>query len=67
MGNYNFQQKCIGRMRFSKTLAKIKQAMDFGKNVIPSLLQEGKSIYVYDFNSNKFPGINDSEKAIGAM
>lgn len=61
MGNYIFNKNILVDALF-KDACKEKTNHDFGKNVIPSLLQEGKKIFVYDFNSNKFPGINDSEK-----
>lgn len=61
MGNYIFNRNILVDALF-KDACKEKTNHDFGKNVIPSLLQEGKKIFVYDFNSNKFPGINDSEK-----
>ena len=35
---------------------------DFGKNVIPMMLNEGKRIYVYNFNDNAFPGMSDRER-----
>ena len=35
---------------------------DFGKNVIPMLLEEGKNIYIYNFAENEFPGITDAER-----
>lgn len=61
MGNYIFNRNILVDALF-KDACKEKTNHDFGKNVIPSLLQEGKRIFIYDFNSNKFPGINDSEK-----
>lgn len=61
MGNYIFNKNILVDALF-KDACKEKSRHDFGKNVIPSLLEEGKKIFVYDFNSNKFPGINDSEK-----
>lgn len=61
MGNYIFNRNILVDALF-KDACKDKTNHDFGKNVIPSLLEEGKRIFVYDFNSNKFPGINDSEK-----
>lgn len=61
MGNYIFNKKILVDALF-KDACKEKSRHDFGKNVIPALLEEGKKIFVYDFNSNKFPGINDSEK-----
>lgn len=61
MGNYIFNRNILVDALF-KDACKDQTSHDFGKNVIPSLLQEGKRIFIYDFNSNKFPGINDSEK-----
>lgn len=61
MGNYIFNKNILVDALF-KDACKEKSRHDFGKNVIPALLEEGKKIFVYDFNSNKFPGINDSEK-----
>lgn len=61
MGNYIFNRNILVDSLF-KDACKDKTNHDFGKNIIPSLLEESKRIFVYDFNSNKFPGINDSEK-----
>lgn len=61
MGNYIFNKNILVDALF-KDACKEKSRHDFGKNVIPSLLEEGKKIFIYDFNSNKFPGITDSEK-----
>lgn len=61
MGNYIFNKNILVDALF-KDACKDKSRHDFGKNVIPSLLEEGKKIFIYDFNSNKFPGISDSEK-----
>lgn len=61
MGNYIFNKNILVDALF-KDACKEKSRHDFGKNVIPALLEEGKKIFVYDFNSNKFPGITDSEK-----
>lgn len=35
---------------------------DFGKNVIPNMLQKGKKVFIYDFSTNTFPGMSESEK-----
>lgn len=35
---------------------------DFGKNVIPMLLEQGKNIFVYNFATNEFSGITDAER-----
>ena len=43
--------------------AKIENSShDFGKNVIPMLLNEGKNIYIYNFNDNKFAGMTEAER-----
>lgn len=61
MGNYVFDKHVLVDSLF-KDACKEKTKHDFGKNVIPSLLSEGKQIFVYNFNENMFPGINESEK-----
>ncbi len=35
---------------------------DFGKNIIPKMLNDGKRIYVYDFSQNEFTGMTASER-----
>ena len=60
MGNYIF-----GKDELLSALEKDNKIQesnhDFGKNVIPMMLNEGKNIYVYNFASNSFPGMTDSE------
>ena len=61
MGNYIF-----GKDELLSALEKDNKIQesnhDFGKNVIPMMLNEGKNIYVYNFASNSFPGMTDSER-----
>lgn len=61
MGNYIFSKNILVDALF-KDACKENSNHDFGKNVIPTLLEEKKKIFVYDFMQNKFPGITDSEK-----
>lgn len=61
MGNYVFNKDILVDALY-KDARKEKTNHDFGKNVIPSLLEEGKRIFVYNFNKNEFPGISDSER-----
>lgn len=61
MGNYIFEKPILVDALF-KDACKENSKHDFGKNVIPSLLEEGKKIFIYNFNDNCFPGISDSEK-----
>lgn len=60
MGNYIFEKNILVDSLF-KDACKEVTSHDFGKNVIPSLLEEGKKIFVYNFNENMFPGISESE------
>lgn len=61
MGNYIFDKNILVDALF-KDACKEDSRHDFGKNVIPALLEENKNIFVYNFNDNKFPGMTDSEK-----
>ena len=61
MGNYIFNKNVLVDSLF-KDACKEKTNHDFGKNVIPSLLSEGKRIFVYNFNENYFTGMSESEK-----
>ncbi len=61
MGNYIFNKNVL--LDALNQDEKIQSSShDFGKNVIPMLLSEGKNIYVYNFNNNKFPGMTDAER-----
>ncbi len=61
MGNYIFKKDILldALDRDNKTEA---SHHDFGKDVIPMLLKEGKRIYIYNFNDNSFPGMSDTER-----
>ena len=61
MGNYIFD-KTVLVDTLLQDASKADSNHDFGKNIIPTLLKEGKKIFVYNFNENHFPGITDSEK-----
>lgn len=61
MGNYIFNKNSL--LKALEEDEKIKSSNhDFGKNVIPMMLNEGKRIYVYNFNENVFPGMSDRER-----
>lgn len=61
MGNYIFDKEILlGALE--KDYEDKNSQHDFGKNVIPMLLNEGKNIYVYNFATNSFPGMTDSER-----
>ena len=61
MGNYIFTKDVLLNA-LDKDFKDGSSSHDFGKNVIPSLLAEGKKIYVYNFADNSFPGMSDSER-----
>ena len=61
MGNYIFNKDTL--IDAIERDAKIEESHhDFGKNVIPMLLKEGKSIYIYNFAENSFSGMTEKEK-----
>ncbi len=61
MGNYIFNKNVL--LDALNRDEEIKNSShDFGKNVIPMLLNEGKKIYIYNFNDNSFPGMTDTER-----
>ena len=61
MGNYIFNKNIL--LEALDRDEEIKESShDFGKNVIPMLLKDGKNIYIYNFNDNSFPGMTDTER-----
>ena len=61
MGNYIFNKEILTDALERDSKIETSQH-DFGKNVIPMLLSEGKNIYVYNFNENIFAGITKAER-----
>lgn len=61
MGNYIFNKDVL--IDAIERDAVIEESNhDFGKNVIPMLLNEGKAIYIYNFQDNSFTGMTAKEK-----
>jgi len=61
MGNYIFNKEVL--VDALERDSKIEQSShDFGKNVIPMLLKEGKRVFVYNFELNHFDGMTEKEK-----
>ena len=61
MGNYIFDKEIL--LDSLNKDANIESSHhDFGKDVIPMMLNEGKNIYVYNFSSNSFPGMAPAEQ-----
>ena len=61
MGNYIFDKKSL--LKALEEDEKLESSShDFGKNVIPMMLEEGKRIFVYNFDDNSFSGMTDTER-----
>lgn len=61
MGNYFFnRKKLLDELRVDAEDA--NSSHDFGKNIIPKMLEQGDNILVYDFAQNEFPGMEPSER-----
>ena len=61
MGNYIFNKDILlDALLYDEALE--ESSHDFGKNIIPMLLSEGKNIYIYNFNKNTFPGMSPQER-----
>lgn len=61
MGNYIFDKEIL-LDSLNKDANIDSSHHDFGKDVIPMMLSEGKNIYVYNFSSNSFPGMAPAEQ-----
>ncbi|MCD7739764.1 MAG: glucose-1-phosphate adenylyltransferase, partial [Candidatus Gastranaerophilales bacterium] len=61
MGNYIFETEDLVR-EVKEDAANPNSNHDFGKNIIPKMLQEGRKIYVYDFSQNEYTGMTESER-----
>lgn len=61
MGNYIFDKEIL-LDALNRDVQIESSNHDFGKNVIPMLLNEGKNIYVYNFADNSFPGMAPAER-----
>ena len=61
MGNYIFNKNILlDALNRDEEIQ--ESSHDYGKNVIPMLLRDGKKIYIYNFNDNSFPGMTDRER-----
>ena len=61
MGNYIFDKEILLKALNEDSVI-TESNHDFGKNVIPMLLGQGKNIYIYNFAENYFPGITERER-----
>ncbi|MBA3710695.1 MAG: glucose-1-phosphate adenylyltransferase [Planctomycetes bacterium] len=55
MGNYLFNRSVLTEALAADAIDP-KSSHDFGKNVLPALLAQGKRLFAYDYNRNRIPG-----------
>jgi len=55
MGNYIFNRDVL-EAELINDQTNEQSAHDFGKSILPSMVESGKSVYIYDFAQNKVPG-----------
>jgi glucose-1-phosphate adenylyltransferase len=59
MGNYIFGREVLLK---SLASAQSKKQHDFGAHILPDLVDEGKRVFAYDFESNEVPGTQPYEE-----
>lgn len=61
MGNYIFEaEELINEV--VEDSKNENSSHDFGKNIIPKMLADGKPVYVYDYSQNEFTGMTPEER-----
>jgi len=55
MGNYFFRADVLARV-LTDDANDPNSAHDFGKNVIPKMVADGRRVFIYDFGKNTIPG-----------
>ncbi len=55
MGNYLFKASTLEDM-LTRDAEDAESSHDFGKDVIPWMVEAGASVYAYDFSTNRIPG-----------
>lgn len=61
MGNYIFEADELVK-EVQQDAQNQNSNHDFGKNIIPKMLSEGKRVYVYDFSQNEYTGMTEEER-----
>lgn len=62
MGNYFFRSDVL-QDELVRDAATVGSAHDFGKNVIPAMVEAGARVFIYDFATNRVPGDPDEARA----
>lgn len=60
MGNYIFEPDVLIK-ELKKDSSDNNSSHDFGKNIIPNMLNNDSKVYVYNFNDNRFLGMEPKE------
>lgn len=60
MGNYIFPTKKLIEVLLEGK--KMHEDLDFGKHVIPMMLEQGDRVFAYNFNDNLVPGMRTEER-----
>lgn len=60
MGNYIFSTKKL--IEVLQECKKLYENLDFGKHVIPAMLENGDRVFAYNFNDNVIPGMTIEER-----
>ncbi|MCK6459521.1 MAG: glucose-1-phosphate adenylyltransferase [Planctomycetes bacterium] len=55
MGNYVFSRKILEEM-LARDAADPDSSHDFGRDILPRMVKEGRAVFAYDFASNRVPG-----------
>ena len=61
MGNYIFETSELVK-EVQEDAENHSSHHDFGKDIIPKMLADGKRVFVYDFSQNEFTGMTPEEK-----
>lgn len=61
MGNYIFEAEELIK-EVVEDAKNENSSHDFGKNIIPKMLADGKPVYVYDYSQNEFTGMTPEER-----
>ncbi|RAI15060.1 MAG: glucose-1-phosphate adenylyltransferase [Candidatus Melainabacteria bacterium] len=61
MGNYIFKKDILVDALYNDAKKEVTHH-DFGKDIIPTLLKEGKKIYIYNFHDNTYKGMSERER-----
>ncbi len=61
MGNYVFGKDVLLNV-LEEDHNNVESSHDFGKDVIPMMLNQGKNVMVYNFSDNEFKGMSKNEK-----